>query len=224
MAAFVFCLFVSSSNASVYKWVDEKGKVWITDYPNPKAHKHEGAHAEGKPAGSQPALPESDSSVKSDAPDSVKPHDGNPFSVPRIPADFRKGMPADEAAILGLMAMMSGFTLIFLIVFYIYASVCLYLIAKKTGVSNPWLAWIPLANLWVMVTAAGKEWWWILLMFVPLVGVAVVVYLWMCITENVGKDKWLGLLIMVPIVNMVWMGILAFSKQEYQTDLIEDQA
>ena len=40
----------------------------------------------------------------------------------------------------------------------------------------------------------------------------------MCIVENLGRNKWLGLLILVPIVNLVYMGVLAFSKQESQAD------
>ncbi len=34
----------------------------------------------------------------------------------------------------------------------------------------------------------------------------------MCIAENMGKSKWLGLLVLVPILNIVLPGYLAFSK------------
>jgi hypothetical protein len=36
----------------------------------------------------------------------------------------------------------------------------------------------------------------------------------MCICENLGRNKWLGLLILVPIVSLILPGILAFSKNE----------
>lgn len=51
-------------------------------------------------------------------------------------------------------------------------------------------------------------------MFIPIAGPFIGVYLWMCITENLGRNKWLGLLLLVPIAGFVWMGILAFSKSE----------
>ena len=104
--------------------------------------------------------------------------------------------------------------LVIVLAVYIFCSLCLFLIAKKLNVSAPWTAWVPLVNLWTVVTAAGKPWWWILLMFIPIIGPFIGVYLWMCITENLGKNKWLGLLLLVPIAGFVWMGILAFSKSE----------
>ena len=40
----------------------------------------------------------------------------------------------------------------------------------------------------------------------------------MCISENLGKDKWLGLLMLVPIANLIYLGILAFSKQDSSSE------
>lgn len=36
------------------------------------------------------------------------------------------------------------------VVFYIFRSLGLYTIAKRRGISNPWLAWIPVANGWML--------------------------------------------------------------------------
>jgi hypothetical protein len=49
-------------------------------------------------------------------------------------------------------------------------------------------------------------------MFIPLLNIIVIVYLWMCISENLGRNKWLGLLWLVPLINLVFIGFLAFSK------------
>ncbi len=43
---------------------------------------------------------------------------------------------------------------------------------------------------------------------------AFVTYLWMCITHNVGKNRWLGLLMLVPVAMLVFPAYLAFSKYE----------
>jgi uncharacterized membrane protein YoaK (UPF0700 family) len=90
----------------------------------------------------------------------------------------------------------------------------MFLIAKKLDVPAPWIAWIPIIQIWTVVASAGKPWWWILLLLVPIVNIIVGIYLWVCITENLGRNKWLGLLMLVPIVNFVFLGILAFSKTE----------
>lgn len=89
---------------------------------------------------------------------------------------------------------------------------------------------------WPVVGSAGKPWWWMLLpipltivsfilMLLPIIGFILVLvlfaafygYLYMCITENLGKNRWLGLLAIIPIANIVWIGILAFSKAEVST-------
>ena len=114
-------------------------------------------------------------------------------------------------------ALAAGFLSVFLFVIvavYIYFSLCLYLIAKKLDLPTAWTAWIPIVQIAAFLGSAGKPLWWILLFFIPLVNIGVSVYLWMCIAENLGKNKMLGVLTIVPIVNFIIMGVLAFSKKE----------
>jgi len=142
-----------------------------------------------------------------------------PITLPSPPTEFPPPpmgeMPGPPPGLFsGLFA---GFMIIYLVIAiasYIYTSLCLFLIAKKLDVPAPWTAWVPLIQVWTFVTAAGKPWWWILLLLVPIVSIIAGIYLWVCITENLGRNKWLGLLMLVPIVNFVFMGILAFSKSE----------
>jgi hypothetical protein len=126
----------------------------------------------------------------------------------------------EQAPAVGIMAFIMAFFMMFLVLIagiYIYFSLCLFLIAKKLNVSAPWTAWIPIINIWTLLQAAGKPCWWVLLLFIPFVSIIVIAYVWMCIVENLGRNKWLGLLLLVPIVNLVYMGVLAFSKQEQQS-------
>lgn len=44
----------------------------------------------------------------------------------------------------------NGFSLVLGIVAYILRSIGLYAIAKRRGIANPWLAWIPVAWVWVL--------------------------------------------------------------------------
>ena len=77
-----------------------------------------------------------------------------------------------------------------------------------------WLAWVPILQIWTFFSSAGKSLLWIIPCLIPFVNVFVGVYLWMCIAENLGKNKWLGLLTLVPVVNLILPAILAFSKKE----------
>jgi hypothetical protein len=113
--------------------------------------------------------------------------------------------------------MVAGFMTTFLLIsvgMYIFFSLCLYLIAKKLNVAEAWAAWIPLIQVWPFLTSAGKPCWWVILLFIPLVNIFIGVYLWMCIAENLGRNKWLGLLMLLPIMNFVFLGVLAFSKED----------
>ena len=139
-----------------------------------------------------------------------------PAGFPKFP-EPEEGLPGMPELPMGLSALMAGFGMIVLVVeiaLYIYFCLCLFLIAKTLNVTAAWTAWIPLVQIWAVVGSAGKPWWWILLLLVPLVNIFIGIYLWMCITENLNRNKWLGLLMLLPVINLVFLGILAFSKTE----------
>jgi hypothetical protein len=139
-------------------------------------------------------------------PEFPKPPEGMPTALPGIPG--------------GLGALMAGFGMIMIVIeivsllLYLFACYCIFLIAKKLDIPAPWLAFIPIVQIWTIVSCAGKPWWWILLLFIPLVGFIVGIVIWMSITENMGRNKWLGLLMLLPIVNFIFLAMLAFSKSE----------
>ena len=93
---------------------------------------------------------------------------------------------------------------------YIWIALCLYIIAKKTNTENPWMAWVPILNMWLMVQIAQKEAWWMILFFVPIAGVVASVVVTMAIAERVGKPSWWGILTIVPGVNLIVPGYLAW--------------
>ncbi len=97
---------------------------------------------------------------------------------------------------------------------------------------------------WPVVSSAGKPWWWMiipiplaiiaaLLMFIPILGfiisiilmVGFYVYLYMCIAENLGMNRYLGLLMalffLLFIPPLIMVALLAFSKVESETDAFE---
>ena len=131
-----------------------------------------------------------------------------------FPSPFPPGSapPANVVA-----AILAGFMTAFLFVavgMYIFFSLCLYLIARKLNVAEAWAAWIPIIQVWPFLSSAGKPCWWVILLLIPFVNAIVGVYLWMCIADNLGRNKWLGLLMLLPIINFVFMAVLAFTKEE----------
>ena len=108
----------------------------------------------------------------------------------------------DPQALLALMGAFFGVLLLLMLVLYIYSALVLMTIAKKTNTPNPWLAWIPVANFFLMVNIAQKPWWWTLLILIPYIGVVFVILIWVYLFQRVNKPWWYALLIMIPIVNL----------------------
>src|SRR5262245_20392053 len=94
---------------------------------------------------------------------------------------------------------------------YVYAALALQTIANKTNTQNSWLAWIPIANLILMLNVAKKPLWWIILLLIPIVNIVIIVMVWMAMAEARGKPSWWGVLVIVPVANIVVPGVLAWS-------------
>jgi len=105
----------------------------------------------------------------------------------------------------------SGMSSVFWLGVYVWMALCLHIIANKTSTPNGWLAWIPIANLYLMCKVAGKAGWWTILFFIPLVNIVIAIIVWMGIAEARNKPSWLGILMIIPLVNLVIPGVLAFS-------------
>ncbi|HLY59372.1 MAG TPA: DUF5684 domain-containing protein [Terriglobia bacterium] len=112
------------------------------------------------------------------------------------------------------IAAAGAFFLVFLVfglAFYVYIALALSTIAKKTNTENPWMAWIPIVNVYLMVMIAKKEWWWLLLCLIPFVNIVIYIILWMAIAEARHKPNWWGILIIVPFVGLIVPGYLAWA-------------
>jgi magnesium-transporting ATPase (P-type) len=115
----------------------------------------------------------------------------------------------------GPFAALTGVVLILFLGFvgaaYVYISLALQTIADKTNTANSWLAWIPIANVFLMLSVAKKPMWWFILFLIPLVSLVMLVLVWMPIAEARGKPNWWGVLMIVPLANIVVPGYLAWA-------------
>jgi hypothetical protein len=94
---------------------------------------------------------------------------------------------------------------------YVYLALALQTIATKTATPNGWLAWIPIANIFLMLSIAKKPMWWFLLFLVPLVNIVIAIIVWMGIAEARGKPSWWGILTIIPVANLIVPGYLAWA-------------
>lgn len=153
---------------------------------------------------------------------------------------------------LGLDTSLVPYFLIFYLVFigilfvasYIYIALAYSRLAKKTHTSPSWLAWIPIANVF-LITKMARMHWWPMLLAIPLlivipaffiskilfviilviailcaIALCVFTYIWNWkIFERVGKPGWWVLLSLIPyaggIIFFVFLGIAAWSDKKY---------
>jgi hypothetical protein len=112
------------------------------------------------------------------------------------------------------MAFMGAFIVVGIVIvaaLYVYMALALQTIATKTNTENPWLAWIPIVHIILMLNIAKKPIWWFILFFIPLVGIVMAIIVWMGIAEARNKPNWWGILIIVPVVGIIVPGYLAWS-------------
>lgn len=129
----------------------------------------------------------------------------------------------------GFAAMLMAFILVFFIIavaLYVYTSLALMAIAKRTKTEDPWLAWIPIGNLVLMSRIAKMPWWPVLLIIgfivpilniVAIIAFAVYYMIWMWkICEIRKRPGWWAVIQAVPFVGAIWglimLGILAWAK------------
>jgi len=110
---------------------------------------------------------------------------------------------------------MAGGTFIFFLLIclavYVYTALAVQTIAEKTNTDNSWLAWIPIANLILLLNIAKKPVWWIVLCLIPLVNIIIFIMVWMAVAEARGKPSWVGVLLIVPVLGALMPGYLAWA-------------
>ena len=127
-------------------------------------------------------------------------------------------MQMDIYSLIGLMGAFFGVFIIMALAVYLYSAFALMTIAKKTKTKNEWLAFIPIANMFLMANIAKVVWWSALIMlaavFIPYIGAIIAfvisIWWWWHIAEQRNYPGWLGLLMVVPFVNLIVMGIIAW--------------
>ncbi len=196
----------------------------------PAEAKNTGADASQKPA----ASPQAQDSQSVRPPSVAGPLAGLPFPGGALNLPHPGSMPPfPPGQMLALLGLFSGTMLVLPVAiglfFYFFQSLCLYLIARKLGVPNAGLAWVPIANVHTMVCAAGKSWVWTALLLAPmlsaiplllipciiiaLVDIVLFAMIWMAICSRMGLSKWLGLVIYVPLLQFVLLAFLAFKPE-----------
>lgn len=104
---------------------------------------------------------------------------------------------------------------------YVYFALAWQTIAKRQRHKYPWLAWIPFANMSMILQMGGFHWAWIFLMLIPIAGwlailVLLVIATWR-IFEKANYPGWFSLSMIIPkigwILYFVAIGFVAWKQK-----------
>jgi len=116
------------------------------------------------------------------------------------------------ASIMAFLAAFMIFAIIIGIAVYIYTSLAMYTIAKKLKYENAWLAWIPIANIAMILQLGGFHWALVFLILIPFAGwLAVAVLMYIAMWRVFEKRKYPGWLVLITLACVIpVLGFLAF--------------
>jgi hypothetical protein len=118
---------------------------------------------------------------------------------------------------LAFFASIFVFLVIASLVAYVYFAFALMTLAKKMKMKNAWMAWVPIANVYLMSQMAQLPVWTVVAFLLggilPFVPTAIMAWYWWKIAELRHKPTWWGILMVIPPINFVIIGILAWGKE-----------
>jgi hypothetical protein len=136
-----------------------------------------------------------------------------------IPTDFSIVDTISGAVFpVALAALGLTIALLTILAIYIYSSLAWYTIAKKLKHKHPWLAWIPLANVAMVLQLGNFHWAWIFLLFIPVAGWIALFILSIIATWRIFEKRkypgWFSLSLIIPkiggILYLIAIGFVAW--------------
>ncbi|MFH1787556.1 MAG: DUF5684 domain-containing protein [archaeon] len=94
-------------------------------------------------------------------------------------------------------------------------------IARKLKYKNAWLAWIPIANIAMMLQLGGFHWAWVFLILIPIFGWLALLVMFIIATWRIFEKRkypgWFSLFIIIPkvggILYLIAIGFVAWQNK-----------
>lgn len=108
------------------------------------------------------------------------------------------------AAIIAVLAALTIMAAIILLAIYVYSALAFMTIGKKLKYKYSWLAWIPIANISMILQMGQFSWAWVFLILIPFfgwipLGVLCIISIWRIFE----KRKYPGWLALIPLAVFV---------------------
>jgi len=125
-------------------------------------------------------------------------------------------------ALAALIAVGIFLAIVVSLAFYVYFAMAWMTIAKKMKYKKAWLAWIPIANIAMILQLGGFHWAWVFLILVPIFGWLALMVLFVIATWRIFEKRkypgWFSLSLVIPKVGgllyLVAIGFVAWAKKK----------
>ena len=106
-----------------------------------------------------------------------------------------------------------------MIIVILYLSILVFLIASMwkifTKAGQPgWACIVPIYNFIILLKIAGKPWWWIFLMLIPIVSLIILIMVYHGLSTNFGKGA--GFTVGLILLGIIFIPILAWGDATYK--------
>ncbi len=106
----------------------------------------------------------------------------------------------------------AGVLLVVYLAFFVVYLVAMWKLFEKMGQPG-WAGIIPILNVYVIYKLAGRDWWWIILLFIPCINLVALWFLASDTAKLFAKELgWAILLFLLPGIGHL---ILAFGSSQY---------
>ncbi len=107
---------------------------------------------------------------------------------------------------------MNSYWILYIALYALFAA-GLWMMFVKAG-EEGWKAIIPIWNVLTILKIVGRDWWWILLMLIPIVGIIV----WIIVALDVAKSfgRGVGFAVGLIFLPMIFTLILGFGSDQYK--------
>ena len=109
----------------------------------------------------------------------------------------------------GGIGVVGWFFYILLIAFGIFVQWRIFTKAGKPG----WASIVPFYNIIILLEIVGKPWWYLLLLFIPIVNIVILIMVMIALAQVFGKSG--GFAVGLIFLSLIFMAILAFGDAKY---------
>jgi hypothetical protein len=125
----------------------------------------------------------------------------------------KSAMPQQPGAPAPVKPAVSMTFIVFLLALGILIIAGQWVVFQKARVAG-WKCLIPFYNAYILMQIAGKPGWWMFLLLIPLVGVAIMLFAMLSLAKKFGRSELFGAgLLLLP---MIFFPLLAFGGSEYE--------